>query len=95
MKHIILVSGFFLIGFSSCNNVPTAFANPEGKAQEVCTCIQKNFEDKKLGSMVRECNKIREKHREALEGEALKKFEDALKECSGDMVEEGLNDIFQ
>lgn len=95
MKHIILVSALFLIGFTSCNNVPTAFANPEGKAKEVCNCIRKNFEDKKFGSMIRECNKIREKHTEALEGEALKKFEDALEECSGDMMEEGLNNIFK
>lgn len=85
----MLISALF-IGIISCN-VPLT---PEAKAKEVCTCIRKNFEDNKLGSMIRECNKIRSEHRKVLSGDALKKFNAALEECSGDMMEEGLNNLF-
>ncbi len=94
MKNIFLIS-LLLIGFTSCDNLPAAMSSPKAKAQEVCDCIRDNFEDKKIGSMIRTCNKIREKHTENLKGEALKKFEDAFEECSGDMLEEGLNNLFQ
>lgn len=85
----MLISALFT-GIISCN-VPLT---PEAKAKEVCTCIRKNFEDNKLGSMIRECNKMRSEHRKALSGDALKKFNAALEECSGDMMEEGLNNLF-
>jgi len=94
MKNILLIVALF-IGFTSCDNLSATMGSPTAKAQEVCNCIRKNFEDKKIGSMVRECNEIREKHTENLKGDALKKFEDALEECSGDMLEEGLNNLFQ
>jgi len=94
MKNILLISLLF-IGFTSCNNLPATMGSPTAKAQEVCDCIRENFEDNKFGSMIRQCNKIREKHTENLKGEALKKFEDALEECSGDMLEDGLNNLFQ
>jgi len=91
MKHIILMSAL-LLGLASCN-VPI-LNTPEAKAKEVCTCIRKNFDNNKIGSMIRECNKIRKKHSESLNGDALKRFNDALEECSGDMMEEGLNNLF-
>lgn len=94
MKNILLIAALF-IGFTSCDNLSATIGSPTAKAQEVCDCVRKNFEDKKIGSMVRECNKIREKHTENLKGDALKKFEDALEECSGDMLEEGLNNLFK
>ncbi len=93
MKQIMLiVFCAAMLTFQSCNS--PLLMTPEAKAQEVCECVKKNFKEKKFGSMIRQCQELEEKYSDELSGDARKKFEEALEDCSADMLEDGLNNLF-
>lgn len=93
MKQIFsILLTIALFTFQSCDAV---LSTPEAKAQEVCDCIRKNFKEKKFGSLLRGCSELREQHEKELKGDALKKYNAAFEDCSGDMLEDGLNNLFR